>query len=323
MCQPVIPIIVGPTSIGKTYLAIEIAKRTNAEIISADSMQIYQHMNIGTAKPDVNEMQRVPHHLIDFVNPEQRFTVADFQELALQKVDELIEKQILPVIVGGTGLYINSLLYDMDFTEKEIDENMRRQLEKRYRDEGSSVLYQQLEKLNPAVASRIHPNNWKRIIRAIEVCSTSTKGMKDFSKDLKFRKGYRFQVFGISQDRGFLYQSINQRVDMMIANGLEREVDQLLQAGFDPTLPALKGVGYKEFIGYFSHHYGYEEAVELIKRNTRRFAKRQMTWFNKIPNIAWFYLESQQAEEKKIELQRIAHTILTELKGMIDNEEQH
>lgn len=320
--QPTIPVIVGPTAVGKTYLGIQLAKHANGEIISADSMQIYQHMNIGTAKPDSNEMQEIPHHLMDFVLPDQRFTVADFQELALQKIDELIKKNVLPIIVGGTGLYVHSLLYDMDFTEKEIDEALRSQLEKTYREEGSHALHQQLVALNPAIASRIHPNNWKRIIRAIEVCSASTAGMKDFSKDLKHREGYRFKVFGLYQDRSILYRSINERVDLMLENGLEEEVRHLLDSGFDPSIPALKGVGYKEFIRYFNHHYGYEECVELIKRNTRRFAKRQLTWFRKLPDVTWFYLEGLQPEKRKKELQTISNTILTELKGMVDDEKQ-
>jgi len=285
-------------------------------------MQIYQHMNIGTAKPDSNEMQGVPHHLMDIVAPDQRFTVADFQELALQKIDELVKKNVLPIIVGGTGLYIHSLIYDMDFTEKEIDTALRNQLEKTYREKGSHVLHQYLETLSPSIASRIHPNNWKRIIRAIEVCSASKEGMKDFSKDLKQREGYRFKVFGLYQDRNILYKSINQRVDLMLKKGLEEEVRHLIDSGFDPTSPAMKGVGYKEFIRYFSQHYGYEDAVELIKRNTRRFAKRQMTWFRRVPDITWFYLESLQPEERKKELQMVSGTILTELKGMVDDEKQ-
>ncbi|RQD67204.1 MAG: tRNA (adenosine(37)-N6)-dimethylallyltransferase MiaA [Tindallia sp. MSAO_Bac2] len=320
--NPVIPIIVGPTAIGKTYLGIQLALKMEGEIISADSMQVYKYMNIGTAKPDLNEKNGITHHLIDFVSPEDRFTVADFQEMALKKIEDLLAQNTLPIIVGGTGLYIHSLLYDMDFTEQEIDVDLRSQLEKIYQNEGSHVLFQKLKKLDPEVALRIHPNNWKRIIRAIEVCSNTKEGIKDFSKDLKLRKNFSFKVYGLYQDRDLLYESINHRVDNMIQQGLEKEVEFLLNSGFNPNLPAMKGVGYKELISYLNGEYGYERAVELIKRNTRRFAKRQMTWFKRTPNVTWFQLHKSDPEEKKAEIVKISRHITNELEGMVDNEKQ-
>ncbi|SFH48802.1 tRNA dimethylallyltransferase [Tindallia magadiensis] len=314
--KPIIPIIIGPTAIGKTHLAIQLALKNHGEIISADSMQIYKKMNIGTAKPTNDEKQGVPHHLIDLILPDQRYTVADFQEQALTKIDVLTAQKILPIIAGGTGLYIHSLLYDMDFSKKEVDQSLRNKLEAIYKEKGSEELFLRLKAINPEVALRIHPNNWKRIIRAIEVSTYSSQGIKDFSKDLVERKNYCFKVFGLYQDRKILYNSINNRVDDMLNNGLKEEVHELLKCGYNRNSPALKGVGYKELIAYFYGECSYEDAVELIKRNTRRFAKRQMTWFNRIPDVTWYSLNSSNPADKEKELEVINNRIVKELKGM-------
>ncbi|SDY89710.1 tRNA (adenosine(37)-N6)-dimethylallyltransferase MiaA [Tindallia californiensis] len=314
--KTIIPIIIGPTAIGKTHLAIQLALKTNGEIISADSMQIYKKMNIGTAKPSTDEKQEIPHHLIDLILPDQRFTVADFQEQALTKIDELTIQKTLPIIAGGTGLYIHSLLYDMDFSKKEVDQSLRNKLEAIYKEKGSEELFLRLKSINSEVALRIHPNNWKRIIRAIEVSTYSSQGIKDFSKDLVARKNYCFKVFGLYQDRNTLYNSINNRVDDMLKNGLEEEVRELLRCGYNRNSPALKGVGYKELIAYFYGECSYEDAVGLIKRNTRRFAKRQMTWFNRIPDVTWYSLNGSSSNDKEKELEVINNLIIKELKGV-------
>jgi tRNA dimethylallyltransferase len=296
-----VPVIAGPTAIGKTALSLQLARFVQGEIISADSMQIYRHMNIGTAKPEEEEKQGIPHHLMDQINPDERFTVADFQEQAVAAIESISSRGFVPIVTGGTGLYIHSLLYRMDFTEIEIDTVLRERLEEEADRFGAEVMHQRLVLLDAAAAARIHPNNVRRVIRALEVSMNTKSGVKDFTRDLALNDTYDFRVFVLSEDRDSLYNRINQRVDQMMADGLEDEVRRLLSLGYDKNLPALQGVGYKELISYFQGELGYEEAVEMIKQNTRRFAKRQFTWFKRLPHARWITLDHLNSREAELE----------------------
>jgi tRNA dimethylallyltransferase len=309
--KPMVVVITGPTAVGKTAVSIQTALATHGEIISADSMQIYRQMNIGTAKPPLEEQQGVHHHLLDFLDPAQRFTVADFQQLALEKICEIHQRNALPIVTGGTGLYIHSLLYRLDFTDVEIDSQLRRQLEDEAAAVGAQAMHHRLRLADPAAAERIHPHNLKRVIRALEVSLNAADGIRDFSRELEINQDYDFRVFVINEDRESLYDRINQRVDMMLAQGLEAEVRHLMSRGFDVQLPAMQGVGYKEMIRYIQGEIGYEDAVEIIKRNSRRYAKRQLTWFKKLPQAQWIHLNHH--ESRDAEVSRTVELILHQL----------
>ncbi|SMP48224.1 tRNA (adenosine(37)-N6)-dimethylallyltransferase MiaA [Anoxynatronum buryatiense] len=305
--RPLVVIITGPTAVGKTHVSILLAHLIRGEIISADSMQIYQHMDIGTAKSSKEEQMGIPHHLINLVSPDQRFTVADFQQIALRKIDEIHQLGAVPIVVGGTGLYLHSLLYQMDFSRVNGASKIRQQLEAVAAQKGSHVLHQRLQTLDPTAAQRIHPHNVKRVVRALEIVMESNEGINDFSSELNRNETYRYLTFVINEDRQALYQRINHRVDMMLKQGLEKEVRHLLDNGFSAKSPALLGVGYKEIIRYFEGEIGYEEAVEMIKRNSRRYAKRQLTWFKKLPEATWLSIDS--GEERQTAMHRMADII--------------
>ena len=293
-------ILAGPTAVGKTATAIEIAKMLDCEIISADSMQIYKHMNIGTAKPTIEEQENIPHYLLDEIEPDEEFSVALFQERAKKLIPEIIGRGKLPFIVGGTGLYVNSILYNMDFTQSESNWEFRRQLEEEARINGNEFLHNKLKQLAPEVAERIHPNNVKRVVRAIEVLSESGENIKDFSLDLTLNEDYNYILIGLTRDREELYERINQRVDIMIRDGLIDEVRGLLQKGYSEDLVAFKGLGYKEVIQFIKGNYSYEEMVDILKRDTRRYAKRQLTWFKRYDFIKWFNISTYPSHEKLI-----------------------
>lgn len=294
-------IITGPTAVGKSAISLATAKRLGGEIISADSMQIYQQMNIGTAKLMTEEQEGIEHHLLDIVDPGNRFTVADFQQRAFQQIKLILGRNSLPIVTGGTGLYLHSLLYQMDFTRVSIDDTVRKKLEREALEQGTEKMYHRLRQLDPEAAERIHPHNTKRIIRALEVKLNDHQGIKDFSRQLILNSDYDFRVFVINQDRQSLYQRINQRVNLMIQQGLEEEVRHLLDQGYDPQLPSMQGVGYKEMIGYIQGKSGYEEAIEMIKKNSRRYAKRQITWFKKLPHAHWMLLNHEKEQKEEIE----------------------
>lgn len=305
--RPLVVIVTGPTAVGKTQVSILLAQLLNGEIISADSMQVYRYMNIGTAKSDIEEQMGVPHHLIDVVDPDERFTVADFQKLAIHKIKEIHQRGAIPIVTGGTGLYLHSLLFQMDFSQVNNASELRQQLEEEAMEKGNHILYQRLKSLDPAAAHRIHPHNVKRVIRALEVILESDGGISDFSSELTRSEMFRFSTYIINEDRQALYQRINQRVDLMLSQGLEMEVRYLLDKGYSINAPALLGVGYKELIRYFQGETGYEEAVELIKRNSRRYAKRQLTWFKKLPEAKWLSIDSSQ--NRQSEMHRMAGII--------------
>ena len=312
-----VPVIAGPTAIGKTALSLRLATFMQGEIISADSMQVYKYMNIGTAKPEEKEKQGIPHHLMDLINPDERFTVADFQEQAVAAIESISSRGLVPIVTGGTGLYIHSLLYQMNFTEIEIDTVLRKHLEEEADRFGTEVMHQRLVLLDAAAAARIHPNNVRRVIRALEVSMNTKNGIKDFTRDLVLNDSCDFRVYVLSEDRNSLYNRINRRVDQMMADGLEDEVRRLISMGYDKNIPALQGVGYKELISYFQGELGYEEAVEMIKQNTRRFAKRQFTWFKRLPHARWITLDHLSPREA--ELEKAFDRIMADLKAPTDN----
>jgi len=295
--KPVI-VITGPTASGKTKVSIELAKRINGEIISADSMQIYKYMDIGTAKVTEEEKQGIMHHLLDIVDPRQTFSVAEFKELALQCIREITQKGKNPIIAGGTGLYINALIYNVQFSEADIDENLRKALEKEALEKGNEYLYEKLAKIDPVKASQIHKNNLKRIIRALEVYEKTKKAPSYHeSMSMKVPPEYNFIVFGINMKREVLYDRINRRVDMMMESGLVEEVENLYRHDMLGET-AIQGLGYKEIIWYLRGEATLDEAVRILKRNTRRYAKRQMTWFKRIDGIIWINVDELTEPEE-------------------------
>ena len=280
-------VIAGPTASGKTDLAIKLAHEINGEIISADSMQIYRGMDIGTAKPTMEERQGIPHYLIDIVDPDEEYSVAHFQRDAKNCIKEILNRGKVPIVAGGTGLYINSLVYNINFSETTADWEYRKQLEEIARDKGPEELHRFLQKVDPVSAEKIHPNNIKRVIRALEVFKTTGKPISQHQLESRTEKPeYEFKIFGLEMDRKILYERINKRVDKMMEIGLYEEVESLLEK-YSPDLVSLQGIGYKEIISAIKGEYSLEEAVEKIKLNTRHLAKRQITWFKKTENLRW------------------------------------
>ena len=273
-------ILTGPTAVGKTNLSIQLAKKMNMEIISADSMQIYKYMDVGSAKVTEYEMNGVKHYLIDEVTPDYSFSVSEFQERANDYINQIVKKGKLPLVTGGTGLYLNSLIYNMDFAKSDADNELREMLRVELEENGIDYMYEKLKSLDEEAANRIHKNNTKRVIRAIEVCMSGKK-MSDFSNDLKLNEKYEPIIIVLNRDREHLYRRINKRVDIMISQGLEDEVKTLLNMGYSSDLVSMQGIGYKEIIKYLNNEYTYEEAIEIIKRDSRRYAKRQLTWFRR------------------------------------------
>ena len=287
-----IPILIltGPTAVGKTALSIELSKVLGGEIISADSMQIYRKMDIGSAKISQEEMDSVVHHMIDVVDPDEDFSVADFHDMASQIISDIHKRGKLAIVTGGTGLYLNSLVYDMDFGGTNSDPSVRKELEEILNDKGKDYLYRLLQDLSPEAAKRIHPNNTKRVIRAIEVYKTGGE-MGDFSNDLKYNPKFDAKIIVLNRDRSILYDRINQRVDMMFDMGLLDEVKGLHQMGYTSQMQSMKGIGYKEVLEYFDGKMTLEESIDILKQGTRRYAKRQITWFKRYENALWLDLD--------------------------------
>lgn len=294
-------IITGPTGIGKTELSLELAKKYKGEIISSDSMQIYKKLNIGTAKIDLNKTS-IPHHMIDIVEPSDNFTVADFKNSAKKIITDINNRGGLPFLVGGTGLYINSLVYNLDFTETEPDYEYRDELREILEEEGSEFLYEKLQDQDRDMAEKIHKNNGQRIIRALEILKSGNKKGDHFRQE---NKDYNLIYIGLNMDRAKLYEEINQRVDKMIDLGLVDEVKNLLDEGLDKNSQSLKAIGYKEVISYLDGEIDFDEMVDLIKKNSRHYAKRQLTWFKRDERIKWFDRESD--------------TILPDIENYIDS----
>ena len=283
-------VIVGPTASGKSGVAVEVAKKINGEIVSADSMQIYREMNIGTAKVTEEEMQGVKHYLIDVVEPNEEFSVAKYKVLAEEAIDEIIEKNKTPIVVGGTGLYVNTLVNGVELTEEKDNDAIRRQLEKRYEIEGIEKLYHELESIDPESAMKIDKNNTRRVIRALEIYHNTGKTKSQLDKESLKEVKYDYKMFGILTDKEELHKRINYRVDKMIDDGLINEVESLRNR-YKFSKTALQGIGYKEVIKFLDNKISKEEMIELIKQETRKYAKRQMTWFKRDIRIQWYSLD--------------------------------
>ncbi|MBQ3924949.1 MAG: tRNA (adenosine(37)-N6)-dimethylallyltransferase MiaA [Firmicutes bacterium] len=288
MSNEKIIVIAGPTAVGKTDVAIGVARALGTEIVSCDSMQLYKYMDIGSAKPTAEERALAKHHLVDIIDPREPFSVAVYRDMADECISEITARGMTPIVSGGTGLYLDSLLYDLDFGGDEgADDERREQLYAFVEEHGNEALFDKLRSLDPSAAERIHPNNVKRVIRAIEAAEkgeplSSFEGVSD-------REMRREAVLiGLKRDRQQLYDRIDRRVDIMMDNGLADEVRGLLDMGMSSSDISMKGIGYKELLDCFSGLYDEEEAVRLIKRNSRRYAKRQMTWFNRYKTMEWF-----------------------------------
>lgn len=285
-------ILIGPTAIGKTALSIELAERMDGEIISADSMQIYKYMDIGSAKISKEEMKNIPHHLIDIVLPDEEFTVANFKDNATRLIKDINDRNKLPIIAGGTGLYINSLVFDLKFTEVSPNEEIRNELEYLANKHGNEYLHQELQKIDKKSADRISLNDRKRLIRAIEIYKVTKKPMSEHNENFRTPiKDYNLTMVGLNMDRAELYNRINQRVDIMIQQGLIEEVEKLLSMGYNKELVSMQGIGYKEIIMFLEGILSLEESIKLIKQGTRNYAKRQLTWFRRDTRIKWFNID--------------------------------
>lgn len=281
-------ILTGPTAVGKTALSIALAKAIGGEIISADSMQVYRHMDIGSAKIMSEEMEGVPHHLIDVLEPAEEFNVVVFQKLAKQAVEEIYSRGHIPILVGGTGFYIQALVYDIDFTENNEDTALRQALEEQARREGADVLYERLRAVDPESCESIHAHNIKRVIRAIEFYEKTGKKISDHNREQRQNDSpYHFAFFVLTDSRDKIYQRIDERVDLMMAHGLMEEVRALRDRGCRRDMVSMQGLGYKELLACLEGEISLEEAVYLIKRDTRHFAKRQLTWFRREKEVIW------------------------------------
>lgn len=300
MKKPLI-ILTGPTAAGKTKLSIALAKAINGEIISADSMQVYRHMDIGSAKIKPEEMDGVTHYLIDILEPTTDFNVVMFQKYAKEAMEQIYSKGKIPILVGGTGFYIQSVLYDIDFTENEEDTELRRELEELAKQRGAQYLHDMLKECDPKAAEEIHANNVKRVIRAIEYNrQTGGKISEHNEAERQKESAYNSRYFVLTDERTHLYQNIDKRVDMMLEEGLVDEVKHLLDMGCKRESTAMQGLGYKEIIAYLLGEITLEEAVYLIKRDTRHFAKRQLTWFRREKDVIWVEKDQFAYDEEKM-----------------------
>lgn len=286
-------ILTGPTAVGKTKASIGLAKAVDGEIISADSMQVYRHMDIGSAKIKPEEMEGIPHHLIDVLEPDDEFHVVKFQQLAKKAMREIWERGHIPIVTGGTGFYIQALLYDIDFDENEKEDACRKELEAYAREHGAEALHEKLALVDPASAEMIHPNNIKRVIRALEFYEQTGKRISEHNETQRQRESpYAFAYFVLTDDRTHLYERINRRVDQMIEEGLVNEVQALKDKGYTKQLVSMQGLGYKEILDYLDGNCTLEEAIYTIKRDTRHFAKRQLTWFKRERDVIWINKQS-------------------------------
>lgn len=302
MKKPLI-IIAGPTACGKTASSIDLAKKINGEIISADSMQVYKYMDIGTAKIKEEEMQGIKHYLIDEFYPDEDFSIAKFKNLATKYIQEIYAKGKIPILVGGTGFYINSIIYDNDFTETEKDDTFRKKLEKDAEEKGNLYLHNKLKKIDPLSAEKIHSNNVKKVIRAIEFFNQTGKKISEHNEEEKAKeKAYETVFFILNMPREKLYERINLRVGLMVKDGLLNEVKSILEKGYKKDLVSMQGIGYKEIISSLEGEISFDEAIYTIKRDTRRFAKRQLTWFkHQAKDAIWLDTLEFNSTEKLVE----------------------
>ncbi|MDC0765281.1 tRNA (adenosine(37)-N6)-dimethylallyltransferase MiaA [Brevibacillus sp. AG] len=293
-------VIIGPTSVGKTQLSLELAEQFDGEIISGDSMQVYRGMDIGTAKAEPEELARIPHHLIDIKNPDEEYSVAMFQESAATLITDINQRGKLPFIVGGTGLYIESVTHRFQFSTTSQDPELRDRLQRLADSEGVEALHARLADVDPITAERLHPNDVKRVIRALEIYESSGYKMSDFQLRAQ-HSPYDLVMIGLTMDRAKLYERINHRVELMIEAGLVEEVRGLLDAGYDASLVSMQGLGYKELIPYLYGEITLEKAVNDIQQRTRHFAKRQLSWFRRMAEIQWFDMTDPAEQRNNVE----------------------
>lgn len=294
--------IVGPTAVGKTKISIKTALKTAGEIISGDSMQVYRYMDIGTAKPSLKERKEVPHHLIDILYPDESFSAADFQNKVFRVIPDICFRGRLPILAGGTGLYLKAIADQYDFGESPANWELREKLRKQAVLSGNEYLFRRLQKIDPKSAERIHPNDLKRVIRALEVYLTTGKKISNQGEKREEEKfPLKILIVGLTMNRGRLYERIEQRVDQMMAQGLVEEVSELLKRGYNPQLVSMQGLGYRHMIKFLQGRYTKDEAVELLKRDTRRFAKRQLTLFRRNEKIFWIDLDQYTQDVEIVE----------------------
>jgi tRNA dimethylallyltransferase len=294
-------ILTGPTSVGKTKLSIELAKAVNGEIISADSMQVYKTMDIGTAKIRPEEMEGVKHYLIDEFSPEEEFNVVKFQALAKQYMEEIYQKGKIPMIVGGTGFYIQSILKDVDFSKNEEEDHYREELESLAMEHGATYLHTKLREVDPESAVAIHENNVKKVIRALEYYQQTGLKISEHNKEQSQKLSpYNYVYFVLNDDRDKLYANIERRIDLMMEEGLLEEVKALKEKGYSKDLVSMQGLGYKEILAYFDGECSLEEAIYVLKRDTRHFAKRQITWFKREDQVTWINKQEFEYDSIKI-----------------------
>lgn len=294
-------VIVGPTCSGKTKIGISLAEKLHTEIISADSRQLFKFLNIGTAKPTTEELQLVKHHFIDFLEPDEDYNVSRFETDSLKVIDELIAQGKTPIVVGGSGLYIKALT-DGIFNSVDTNDEYREELKEKREKFGNEYLFEELKKVDPQSATRMLPQNWKRIMRALEVFHLTGEPIWKFQKNYERKADYKFVLFGLNWKREKLYHNIDDRVDRMISDGFVDEVKNILSLGYSKNINSLNTVGYKEIISYLDNEISLERAIGLIKRNTRRYAKRQMTWFRRTENINWLTCDENTTSEQLVSL---------------------
>ena len=296
-------VICGPTASGKTALSIELAKKINGEIISCDSMQIYKEMNIGTAKPTKEEMQGIKHYMIDIISPDERYSVADYKKEAKKAIKEIISKGKVPIVVGGTGLYVDSLIYEIDYPKNKFDEKYREELEQEVEEQGLNALYEKAKEIDEEAIKKISPNDKKRILRILEIYHATGKNKTEQEKESrKNEPEFDYKVFALNMDREKLYDRINRRVDIMIESGLIQEVENIYRK-YNRFPTAMQGLGYKEVVDYIEKRLTKEEMIEKIKQETRRYAKRQLTWIRKNKETIWLNAEDTIQNNNEIILE--------------------
>jgi len=313
MPKPVI-VLLGPTAIGKSRIAIEIAKALGTEILTADSRQVYREMDIGTDKPTMAERQGIPHQLIDLIDPDEHFNVGDYRKLAASSIERLHQQGKIPLIAGGTGLYIRALLHGI-WSGPAANWDLRKQLDIQAQQKGVDYVHQQLSLIDPVLAKQLHPNDYVKVQRGIEVYHALGIPLSEAHERHQFQDTpYQSLVVGLNMEREHLYQRIEARVELEIEKGLVQETEQLLHKGYDPHLSSMKSLGYRQMAEFITGNCDYDEAVRTLKRDTRHFAKRQMTWFRKEPSVTWFHLQKQEPTTHIAErILEQAHTFLSTL----------